>query len=312
MVSWTVLGDDGAVIDSVDVYLGYLAALERSPNTQRAYATSLKLWFEFLAGVGLAWDAVRVDDVARFVSWLRSPAENVIVLAAGTGLRSPATVNRHLSAVFGFYEHHARCGVKVAPELVVWRHLGRGAYKPFLHHVSAGNRSRLAPGEVAVGREADTADVERPLSSWSRCWRRRSGRGSVLVGVAGRDRDADRPGVGVASRRFREPREGGADHAAPCGPTTRTGREAEGGGPQRRSRRSRLGDWCAATRTTCTPSMATSTRTTCSSTCGRGGSIGATDDLRRRRCINSSGRDPALGPVSSSRRTCCATRTRPS
>ena len=49
MLSWTVLGDVGAVVDPVDVYLGYLAALGRSPNTQRAYATSLKLWFEFRA-----------------------------------------------------------------------------------------------------------------------------------------------------------------------------------------------------------------------------------------------------------------------
>ena len=122
--SWTVLGDDGSVVEPVDIYLAYLAALERSPNTQRAYAASLKLWFEFLARVNLAWDDVHVDDVARFVSWLRSPAENVIVLDAGTGRRSPATVNRHLSAVFGFYEKHARSGVKVASELVVWRHLG--------------------------------------------------------------------------------------------------------------------------------------------------------------------------------------------
>ncbi len=29
-------------------YLAYLAAIERSPNTVRAYAVSLKLWFEFL------------------------------------------------------------------------------------------------------------------------------------------------------------------------------------------------------------------------------------------------------------------------
>jgi len=152
VLSWTVLGDDDSVVEPVDIYLGYLAALERSPNTQRAYATSLKLWFEFLARVDLEWDVVRVDDVARFVSWLRSPAENVIVLDAGIGLRSPATVNRHLSAVFGFYEHHARVGVKVASELVVWRHLGRGSYKPFLHHVSRGKPIATRPVKLRVAK----------------------------------------------------------------------------------------------------------------------------------------------------------------
>ena len=92
--------------------------MERSPNTQRAYATSSKLWFEFLETVGVGWAEVSVDDVARFVSWLRAPAPNVIVLDGGTARRSPATVNRHLAAIFGFYEYHARCGVKVAAGLV--------------------------------------------------------------------------------------------------------------------------------------------------------------------------------------------------
>ena len=42
-VSWTVIGRDGVPLEPVESYLAYLAALERSPNTQRAYATSLKL-----------------------------------------------------------------------------------------------------------------------------------------------------------------------------------------------------------------------------------------------------------------------------
>src|SRR3954467_5917323 len=101
--SWTVLDGEGVPVAPVDSFLSYLAALERSPNTQRAYATSLKLWFEFLNTVKDGWAEVSVDDVARFVSWLRAPAPNVIVLDGGTARRSPATVNRHLAAVFGFY-----------------------------------------------------------------------------------------------------------------------------------------------------------------------------------------------------------------
>ncbi len=95
-VSWTVLDDDGAPLEPVESYLAHLAALERSPNTQRAYATSLKLWFEFLARIERSWVDVDVDDVARFVSWLRAPADNVVVLDAGEAVRSAATVNRHL------------------------------------------------------------------------------------------------------------------------------------------------------------------------------------------------------------------------
>src|SRR4051794_19459187 len=64
--SWTVLDDECRPEPAIELYLAPLAVLERSPNTVRAYATSLKLWFEFLAQVDVAWDTAGVDDVARF------------------------------------------------------------------------------------------------------------------------------------------------------------------------------------------------------------------------------------------------------
>ena len=151
-VSWTVLDGDGAPLEPVESYLAHLAALERSPNTQRAYATSLKLWFEFLARIERSWADVDVDDVARFVSWLRAPADNVVVLDVGEAVRSAATVNRHLAAVFGLYEHHARFGVDVAAGLVSWRRVGRGSYKPLLHHVTKGRPVPTRPVKLAVPR----------------------------------------------------------------------------------------------------------------------------------------------------------------
>ena len=45
----------------------------------------------------------------------------MIVLADGSGARGPATVNQYLAGVFGFYDHHARTGLRVAAELVSWR-----------------------------------------------------------------------------------------------------------------------------------------------------------------------------------------------
>jgi integrase/recombinase XerD len=140
--SWTLLGDAGEVVEPAERYLAYLAAIERSPNTVRAYAISLKLWFEFLQHTATSWDEAGAEDVARFVAWLRAPAGNVIVLADGSGVREPATVNRYLAGVFGFYDHHARTGLRVAAELVSWRRISRGSYKPFLHHVTGGRPSR--------------------------------------------------------------------------------------------------------------------------------------------------------------------------
>ena len=118
----------------------------------RAYAASLRLWFEFLGQAGVGWADAGVEDVARFVAWLRAPAGNVIVLETGTGRRAAATVNRHLAGVFGFYDHHARAGVGVAGELVAWRRVSRGSYKPFLHHVTKGRPVPTRPVKLVVTR----------------------------------------------------------------------------------------------------------------------------------------------------------------
>jgi hypothetical protein len=63
---WTLLGDDGDAVEPAERYLAYLASIERSPNTVRAYAVNLKLWFEFLAWAGLSWQLVGIEDVGPF------------------------------------------------------------------------------------------------------------------------------------------------------------------------------------------------------------------------------------------------------
>ena len=139
-LSWTVTDADFEPVKPIESYLAHLAGIERSPNTLRAYASSLRLFFEFLAVRGVSWDAVGLEDLGRFVSWLRSPIEGVVLIGGGAAARTASTVNRHLAAVFGFYDFHARRGVRVATELVEWRRGGRGAYRPFLEGV--GGRSR--------------------------------------------------------------------------------------------------------------------------------------------------------------------------
>ncbi|MDA8283541.1 MAG: tyrosine-type recombinase/integrase [Actinomycetota bacterium] len=141
--SWTVVDERFEPVEPVEVYLAHLEAIERSPNTLRAYASSLRLFFDFLEGRGVAWEEVRLEEVGRFVSWLRRPTAEVVVPIDSAPARATTTVNRHLAAVFGLYEFHARRGLSVASELVDWRRGGRGSYKPFLEGV--GGRSRKSP-----------------------------------------------------------------------------------------------------------------------------------------------------------------------
>jgi site-specific recombinase XerD len=149
--SWTVLGDDDVPVAPIERYLAYLSDIDRSPNTVKAYAHDLKDWFTFLAGRGLDWREVRLEDVGEFVAWLRLPPAardgQVIVLPSVGGHCTESTLNRKLSALSAFYTHAARHGVEVSDLLTTWGPTGRrgSGWKPFLHHIS---KSVPAPRRV--------------------------------------------------------------------------------------------------------------------------------------------------------------------
>jgi integrase/recombinase XerD len=90
--SWTLVDRDAAVVEPVEAFLSHLHAVERSPNTVKAYAHDLRDWFEFLDQRGLEWSRVRLEDVGRFVAWLRLPCTNSAKPANGTpSPKSPPT-----------------------------------------------------------------------------------------------------------------------------------------------------------------------------------------------------------------------------
>ena len=100
--SWTVVDGGWAPVEPVERYLGYLAGIERSRNTLRAYAHGLRLWFEFLGARRLGWDSVGIEDVSRFVAWLRAPADNVIVFDDTATVRSAAPTPSGPSCVWSY------------------------------------------------------------------------------------------------------------------------------------------------------------------------------------------------------------------
>ena len=120
--SWTLLGKDLLPVEPVEQFLAYLAAVERSPNTVRAYAHDLKDCLAYLGGRVLDWRSVTLEEVAGFVGWLRLPPlarEGLVaVLPSVEHHCAASSVNRKLAAVTSFYEFHARHGVDVAGLLV--------------------------------------------------------------------------------------------------------------------------------------------------------------------------------------------------
>lgn len=150
-VSWTVVGPGRLPVEPVERYLAWLTNIERSPNTVRAYAHDLKLYWSFLAARQQAWDQPSVESLGEFVAWLRAPGENVVVLASGDPRRGRRTVNRALSAVIGFYEYHQRNGLQFASSVIDYTRSGRGSYRPFLHGI-AKSMPRGRVGRVREGR----------------------------------------------------------------------------------------------------------------------------------------------------------------
>ena len=170
--SWTVIGPDLRPVAEVEEYLAWLTHIERSPNTVEAYARDLRLFWVFLAEMGLSWGSVDVAALGEFAAWARRPAGNVVLLHDHAARRSAGTVNRMLSSVVGFYEFFARRGNRLASELVVQTRWGRGGYKPFLAGIAPlGRRGRAGrlpeekrlPRTLSLEQLAAIIDAQRRL-----------------------------------------------------------------------------------------------------------------------------------------------------
>ncbi|WP_211294207.1 site-specific integrase [Lentzea kentuckyensis] len=173
--SATVLAD-GLVLDSADRFLAHLTAIDRSPNTVRAYAHDLRDYFDFLQSRGLQWDRVVLEDLGRFVTWLRLPVEardgRVAMLPWVEASLAAATVNRKLSALASFYEFHQRHGVALGELLTRWRPGRRGgSWQPFLAHLGARperHRAISLRAERRPPRELSQAEMSTLIDSCGR------------------------------------------------------------------------------------------------------------------------------------------------
>lgn len=166
--SWTLLGEDLAPVVPAERFLAYLASIERSPNTVRAYAHDLKDWFVFLAGREVDWRSATLEDVGAFAGWLRLPPAGrdgrVAVLPSAPQRCGGSSVNRKLAALTSFCEFHARHGEPLGGLLVTTappgRARGSSSFKPFLHHISKVRPAATPDGHGARG-DPDTAGADR-------------------------------------------------------------------------------------------------------------------------------------------------------
>jgi integrase/recombinase XerD len=135
-ITWVVLGEDYLPVQPIAEFVDYLRHLERSPNTIRAYAHHLKLYWEYLEEAKLDWQHIKDADLAAFITWLRNPQADILSIHGQQSKRTEVTVNTILTAVCMFYEFQERAG-EVEPTQLYQKQIQFGRrYKSFLHHIN--------------------------------------------------------------------------------------------------------------------------------------------------------------------------------
>src|SRR6266699_5219867 len=105
-----VIDEDGRLVEPIVRYLKYLDCVGSARQTLRSYAYSLKHYWEYLTQQHLNWQQVTLDDLSRFVLWLKLPSGSLKVLPAHPveQARSNRTINHTLTVVRSFYDYHWR------------------------------------------------------------------------------------------------------------------------------------------------------------------------------------------------------------
>ncbi len=134
-IRWIVLDDEFIPIQPICSYLAFLDDLDRSPNTIRATAHHLKLFWEYLRDEQLCWTEMNVARLAAFITWLRRSDTGVISIEHKKASRTNATIDQILGAVHSFYQFHMRLGTVSDLPLYQLSMPNRRQYKPFLHGI---------------------------------------------------------------------------------------------------------------------------------------------------------------------------------
>ncbi len=143
-IRYVVVDAEGKLVIPAVHYLKYLDRLGSARNTLRSYAAALRLYWEFLSQEQFDWQRITLDDLSRFVLWLKLPFGSLKVLPAHLveQARSNRTINHTLTVIRGFYDYQWRreevsTNLKDKTTISLSGRFRR--YKGFLHHITKGS-----------------------------------------------------------------------------------------------------------------------------------------------------------------------------
>jgi len=141
---YVVIDEEGTLVEPIVRYLKYLDRIGVARNTLRSYATALRLYWQYLEQEELDWQQITLDDLARFVLWLKVPSGSLKVLPAHPveQARSNRTINHTLTVVRGFYDYQWRMeeiSTNLKDKTTTYLSAHAKRYKGFLHHITKGS-----------------------------------------------------------------------------------------------------------------------------------------------------------------------------
>jgi len=143
-IRYVVVDEEGQLVLPIAHYLKYLDRIGSARNTLRSYAAALRLYWDFLSQEHLDWQQITLDDLSRFVLWLKLPSGSLKVLPAHPveQARSNRTINHTLTVVRGFYDYQWRMeevSTNVKDKTTTSLPARARRYKGFLHHITKGS-----------------------------------------------------------------------------------------------------------------------------------------------------------------------------
>lgn len=132
--------DTGVPVEPVLQYLRFKDNAGYARNTLRMHCIHLKHYFTFLGECGKDYEKASVDDLARFIGWLKNPdiGKRIIPLRLEPEHKAQ-TINANVDTVIAFYEYlllHEGMENRLSEKLVKLISHPPGSYRRFLNGIA--------------------------------------------------------------------------------------------------------------------------------------------------------------------------------
>lgn len=149
-------GEDGLPVEPVMKFLKFRDAAGYARNTLKGECIHLMHYFGFLEERGKQYEEVTIDDLARFVGWLKNPdIEKKIVSLRMKPAHAAETINKHVDTVIAFYDYlMRRDGLenRLSEKLAAFIKNPGPAYRSFLYGIADSRPAKSHLLKIPVSR----------------------------------------------------------------------------------------------------------------------------------------------------------------